>query len=176
MIVKERPALVLLDLMMPEVDGFEVLRIMREKDATRRVPVIVLTAQILTAHDMKRLQEGVTAVLGKGLFSKDEVLAHIEATLNHRKQMGRQVSLTVRQVMSYIHEHYAEPISRTDLAEYVALTERYLTYCFRQELGITPIIYSQPLPGEARQNAAGTGRAEHDRSCDVCWFFRRQLF
>ncbi len=54
--------LVLLDLMMPDLDGFEVLRLMRDQDGTRNVPVIVLTAQILTAHDMLRLQEGVAVV------------------------------------------------------------------------------------------------------------------
>jgi AraC-like DNA-binding protein len=43
--------------------------------------------------------------------------------------------------MAYIHEHYGEPVSRADLASHVAITERYLTRCFRQEMGITPMIY-----------------------------------
>ena len=137
----ENLALVLLDLMMPEMDGFEVLRRMRESETTRSVPVIVLSAQILTASDMARLQEGVAAVLGKGLFSMEEVLSQVEAALSHSKRLGNQVSRTVRQAMAYIHEHYDEPISRADLAQHVAITERYLTYCFRQEMGITPMTY-----------------------------------
>jgi len=137
----ERLALVLLDLMMPDVDGFEVLRVMREQEATRNVPVIVLSAQILTALDMQRLHEGVAAVLGKGLFSVDEVLAQVEAALSHSKRLGSQASRAVREAMAYIHEHYAEEISRAELAGHVALTERYLTHCFRQELGITPMVY-----------------------------------
>lgn len=141
MMRQEQPALVLLDLMMPEVDGFEVLRVMRQQEETRNVPVIVLSAQILTAHDMLRLQEGVAAVLGKGLFSVEEVLAQVEAALSHSKHLGNQATRTVRQAMAYIHEHYAEAISRADLAGHVAMTERYLTYCFRQEMGITPITY-----------------------------------
>ena len=44
---QEHTDLVLLDLMMPEMDGFEVLSTMREQDATRNMPVIVLSAQIL---------------------------------------------------------------------------------------------------------------------------------
>ena len=52
-----RPDLVLLDLMMPEMDGFGVLRAMQENERVRGVPVIVLTAQILTREDMARLQE-----------------------------------------------------------------------------------------------------------------------
>ena len=45
LIETQRPNLVLLDLMMPEVDGFEVLQTMRRRDQSRNIPVIVLTAQ-----------------------------------------------------------------------------------------------------------------------------------
>jgi signal transduction histidine kinase/DNA-binding LacI/PurR family transcriptional regulator/DNA-binding response OmpR family regulator len=140
-IQKENLSLVLLDLMMPEVDGFEVLREMRNHEASRSIPVIVLSAQILTTQDMTRLQEGVAAVLGKGLFSAEEVLSQVEAALRHSKRLGNQTSCSVRDAMAYIHEHYAEPITRAMLASHVAITERYLTYCFRQELGITPMVY-----------------------------------
>ena len=135
------PDLVLLDLMMPEMDGFEMLRLMREQDSIRNVPVIVISAQILTAHDMLRLQEGVAAVLSKGLFSLDEVLGQVEAALSHSKRLGSQASHTVRQAMAYIHEHYGESVSRADLAHHVAITERYLTHCFHEEMGITPMAY-----------------------------------
>ncbi len=50
--------LVLLDLMMPEMDGFAVLEAMRERDATREVPVIVVTGQVLTEAEMARLESG----------------------------------------------------------------------------------------------------------------------
>jgi YesN/AraC family two-component response regulator len=138
---QECPNLVLLDLMMPEMDRFEVLRVMREQDATRNVPVIVLSAQILTAQDMLKLQEGVAAVLSKGLFNVDEVLAQVEAALNHSKRLGSQASHVVRQAMAYIHEHYAEPVTRAALARHVSITERYLTHCFHQEMGITLMAY-----------------------------------
>jgi AraC-like DNA-binding protein len=49
----------------------------------------------------------------------------------------------VRQAMAYLHDHYAEQISRRELAQHVSITEDYLTFCFRQELGITPIKYLQ---------------------------------
>ena len=45
---RSRPALVLLDLMMPEMDGFEVLERMRREDAWRAIPVIIVTAKDLT--------------------------------------------------------------------------------------------------------------------------------
>lgn len=138
---RENLSLVLLDLMMPEVDGFQVLREMQNHETSRNIPVIVLSAQILTTHDMMRLQEGVAVVLGKGLFTAEEVLAQVEAALSHSKRLGTPTSRSVREAMNYIHQHYHEPISRSVLAEHVAITERYLTLCFRQELGITPMMY-----------------------------------
>jgi signal transduction histidine kinase/DNA-binding LacI/PurR family transcriptional regulator/CheY-like chemotaxis protein len=138
---QQRPDLVLLDLMMPEMDGFAVLEAMREQESTRKIPVIVLTAQILTAPDMARLQQGVAAVLGKGLFSAAEVMNQIEATLSHSKRLGSEAMRIVRRAMAYIHEHYPEPVSRKELADHLAVSERYLTRCFHQELGITPVTY-----------------------------------
>ena len=138
---RKTPDLVLLDLMMPEIDGFAVLEAMRDRPQTREVPVIVVTAQVLSGQDMARLQRGVAAVLGKGLFSGAEVLAQVEAALRRSKRLGNEVQRVVRQTMANIHEHYAEPLSREELAGRVGLSDRYLTRCFRQETGVTPITY-----------------------------------
>ncbi len=75
------PDLVLLDLMMPELDGFGVLEAMRGMPGLRDVPVIVLTAQVLGRQEMERLQKGVAAVLNKGVFTQDEVLGQIADAL-----------------------------------------------------------------------------------------------
>lgn len=45
--------------------------------------------------------------------------------------------------MLYLHESYAHSISRKDIAKYIGVSEDYMTFCFRQELGITPILYLQ---------------------------------
>jgi AraC-like DNA-binding protein len=118
-----------------------VLEAMRERDATRRIPVIVLTAQTLTGPDIERLQRGVAAVLGKGLFTSEEVMAQVEAALNRSKRLGSEAQRIVRQAMAYIHENYPHPITRAGLAGHLAISERYLTRCFHQEMGITPITY-----------------------------------
>jgi signal transduction histidine kinase/DNA-binding LacI/PurR family transcriptional regulator/CheY-like chemotaxis protein len=136
-----RPDLVLLDLMMPVMDGFAVLEAMREDERLRAIPVIVLTAQLLRQEEMARLQQGVAAVLSKELFTPAEVLAQVEAALARTKRLGSEPQRLVRLVMAYIHEHYAEPISREDLARHFCVNERYLTRCFHQETGVTPIAY-----------------------------------
>lgn len=138
---RERPDLVLLDLMMPGMSGVEVLEAMRERELTRDVPVIVLTAQTLTGQDMARLQRGVAAVMGKGLFSKSEVLAQVEAALVRSKRLGSEAQQVVRQAMAYIHERYMVPISREDLAYRVGLSVRHLNRCFQQETGVTIMTY-----------------------------------
>ena len=136
-----RPDLVLLDLMMPVMDGFAVLQAMREEERTGTIPVIVLTAQLLRQEEMARLQQGVAAVLSKELFTPAEVLAQVEAALARTKRLGSEPQRLVRLAMAYIHEHYTEPISREDLARHFCVNERYLTRCFHQETGVTPIAY-----------------------------------
>jgi AraC-like DNA-binding protein len=101
----------------------------------------VLTAQILSREDMARLQQGVAAVLSKGLFTGAEVLDQVTETLRRNRRLGSEAQRVVRQAMAYIHEHYAETFSREALAEAVGFSDRYLTRCFHTETGITPVAY-----------------------------------
>lgn len=140
---KETIDLVLLDLQMPELDGFEVLENMRRDDRLREIPVIVVTGRILDEADMARLNQGVTAVLEKGLFSLDETVAHIDLALERKHRLSTEAQRLVRKAMAYIHEHYSKVISRKEIAQHVSISEDHLTFCFRQELGTTPIKYLQ---------------------------------
>ncbi|MCB0068775.1 MAG: response regulator, partial [Caldilineaceae bacterium] len=140
-VAEETPSLILLDLMMPEMDGFGVLAAMHGEPATRDIPVVVVTGQTLTAAEMERLNRGVVSVLGKGLYSLEETLAHLDAALERQRKLSSDAQRLVRLAMAYLHEHYAEPLTRADIARHVGLDEDYLTYCFRQELGVTPIAY-----------------------------------
>ncbi len=133
--------LVLLDLMMPGLDGFGVLEAMRAQASTREIPVIVVTGQVLTEAEMARLNQGVATVLGKGLYSLEETLAHLETALARQQKLSSEAQRLVRRAMAYLHEHYHEPLTRRAIADYVGLDEDYLTWCFRQELGMTPITY-----------------------------------
>jgi len=137
----ETPSLVLLDLMMPELDGLGVLAAMQENERLHGIPVIVLTAQALTQTEMAHLNQGVAAVLHKGLFSAEETLNHIKQTLMCNKRLSNETRHTVRKAMAFIHEHYAESISREDMASFVGVSARHLTRCFHQEMGISPISY-----------------------------------
>jgi len=83
---RARPDLVILDLIMPEVSGFEVARALRESEHTARIPILVLTAKDLTAEDHVRLNGEVSAILAKANFSASELLAELRRALPKRAE------------------------------------------------------------------------------------------
>jgi CheY-like chemotaxis protein len=85
---RSTPALVLLDLMMPEVDGFQVLEAMRRDERWREIPVVVITAKELTGEETAWLGWHVEEVLRKGAYGREELLAAV------RGMIARHVSAT----------------------------------------------------------------------------------
>jgi CheY-like chemotaxis protein len=77
-----RPALILLDLMMPEMDGFQFLERMRRDETWRTIPVVVVTAVDLTAADRARLSGSVQQILQKGAYTTAQLLAAIHERLS----------------------------------------------------------------------------------------------
>jgi CheY-like chemotaxis protein len=75
------PDLILLDLMMPEMDGFEFMEALRRRGEHGRIPVIVITAKDLTEEDHRRLNGGVERIIQKGATSPAEVLELVRTLL-----------------------------------------------------------------------------------------------
>ena len=71
------PEVVLLDLMMPRTDGFEVVDQMNRREEWRQIPVVVFTAMELNETDVARLNESVEAVFEKGTHSMHEIVEEI---------------------------------------------------------------------------------------------------
>jgi signal transduction histidine kinase/DNA-binding LacI/PurR family transcriptional regulator/DNA-binding response OmpR family regulator len=140
-IARTPPDLVLLDLAMPEMDGFELLEAMRATPAGRDIQVVVLTGHSLTEADVDRLNRGVASVLSKGIFTRFETVARIEAALARQHLVGSASQQLVRRATRFIEANYAEAITRDDIADHVAMSPDYLTDCFHREMGITPITY-----------------------------------
>ena len=135
------PDVVLLDLMMPELDGFRVLEHLAADEQMREVPVIVLSARSLDESDFARFHAGVSAVLCKGLFSAAEIVQHVETAMARTKRRGGAAQRIVRKALAFIHGHYAESLGREHIASVVGITDNHLTACFHEELGLAPMTY-----------------------------------
>ncbi|HAV64380.1 MAG TPA: hypothetical protein DCY13_18680 [Verrucomicrobiales bacterium] len=75
------PALILLDLMMPEMDGFEFMETLRTDQNWRNIPVIIITAKDLTAEERERLNGQVIKIIEKGTLSISDLAAEIAASI-----------------------------------------------------------------------------------------------
>ncbi len=78
---EKRPALVILDLMMPEVDGFQFLEALRHRQEWQQLPVVVVTAKDLTEEDRRRLRGNVEKILQKGETPREELLSEVRRLL-----------------------------------------------------------------------------------------------
>jgi CheY-like chemotaxis protein len=74
---QDKPDVILLDLMMPEMDGFAVVAALQKEAAWRDIPVVVITARDLDAKDRERLNSGVQTVLVKETFRAADLVERI---------------------------------------------------------------------------------------------------
>ena len=85
LLVAERaPALILLDLMMPEMDGFEFVNELHKRKPWRSIPVLVITAKDITAEDRQRLNGYVEKILEKDAYGWEELLAEVRNLMASR--------------------------------------------------------------------------------------------
>jgi CheY-like chemotaxis protein len=72
-----RPELILLDLMMPEMDGFQFIVELRQRPETHNTPIVIITAMDLTEADRQRLNGSVIQILQKGAYGREELLEQV---------------------------------------------------------------------------------------------------
>jgi CheY-like chemotaxis protein len=83
---RRKPDVVILDLMMPGVDGFAVLEDLKREPDTRNIPVIVITAKDLSEEEQQQLEGQVEVLLRKGLFTEQELLDDLGTALSRIEQ------------------------------------------------------------------------------------------
>ena len=84
----DRPDLVLLDIMMPQMDGWEVLKLLRVDEGTSHIPVAMLSARTEAKDRVQGLQEGAIDYICKP-FSLQELLGKIETIFSQVEERGR---------------------------------------------------------------------------------------
>jgi signal transduction histidine kinase/CheY-like chemotaxis protein len=85
------PGVILLDLMMPEMDGFTFMEELRRRPQYRHVPVIVVTAKDLTDEDRRRLNGHVIQILQKGGYSPQELLDEVQRVLDAVTELAKDI-------------------------------------------------------------------------------------
>ncbi len=86
-----KPDVILLDLMMPEMDGFAVVAALQKEPRWRDIPVVVVTARDLDAKDRERLNSGVQSVLVKETFRPADLVERIRRLTNGKPQVGSEM-------------------------------------------------------------------------------------
>jgi CheY-like chemotaxis protein len=79
---RELPGLIVLDLMMPTVNGFDVVKALRERPETAHIPVVIVTAKRITAEDHARLDGFVSVIMEKGQFDRAGFTAEVRRAMS----------------------------------------------------------------------------------------------
>jgi signal transduction histidine kinase/CheY-like chemotaxis protein len=87
----DKPDVILLDLMMPEMDGFAVVAALQKEPRWRDIPVIVITARDLDAKDHERLNSGVQSVLVKETFRPADLVERIRRLVQSKPRVGSEM-------------------------------------------------------------------------------------
>ena len=75
--ITQNPDLIILDLMMPEMNGFEVIKELKNHQASKNIPVIINTSLEITQNEIKELNGKIHSLVEKGASSKAEILTEI---------------------------------------------------------------------------------------------------
>ena len=134
---EETPDLVLLDLMMPDIDGFQVLEHLRSKVKTALIPVIIVTGKILSYEDVKRLDAPKVILQTKGVLSDLESVTEIQRVLAASSPLPQPTSMLVKQASAFIQQNYTRSFSLEELSRKIGVSKSYLSRIFKADTGIS---------------------------------------
>jgi YesN/AraC family two-component response regulator len=141
----EPPTLVILDVVMPELDGFDVLDRLRADRRTRNVPALVVSGRLLSPDDLQRLDHARVLYQTKDLLSPTEASSVLQGLAAGDAVLPQPTSTLVKRALVYLHEQYGRSLARHDVALAVGVSESYLSQIFHRELGLSPWDYLNRL-------------------------------
>ena len=124
---EKQPDLILLDIMMPEMDGFEMLRGLKQDESLSHIPVLMLTAKSETVSVVRALEIGANDYLRKP-FSEEEMVARVNTLLRNR----------------YLEKKIAEDLAAGALMQQKFLTDFLTTESLCRSAGIGVQIFNRP--------------------------------
>jgi signal transduction histidine kinase/DNA-binding LacI/PurR family transcriptional regulator/AraC-like DNA-binding protein len=137
MLAEGTPDLVLLDLIMPDVDGFQVLEQLRRNTRTALIPVIIITGKILSYEDVKRLDVPRVVLQTKGVLTELESTTEIQRVLTGNSTLPQATGMLVKQACAYIQQNYTRSFSLEELSETIGVSKSYLSRIFKLDTGIS---------------------------------------
>ncbi len=109
-LTRERhPDLVLLDIMMPKLDGFEVCEVLKKDESTRHIPILMLTAKREVPDKVKGFDLGADDYVTKP-FNFQELLARIKSLLKVRREYRRQLEMERQRALDQMAEGVAHEV------------------------------------------------------------------
>ncbi|WP_457422990.1 response regulator [Roseateles sp. P5_E7] len=137
------PDLILLDLLMPGMDGHAVCRLLKADAATCEIPVIFLSAHANAQQRLDGLRLGAVDYIGKP-FLAEEVLARVHVHLPRAAAAPGPLAAACDPELAFVHaatrlisEQLATLPSVSQMADQLGLSERRLSTLFRKHLGLT---------------------------------------
>lgn len=135
------PDLIMIDLMMPEVDGYEVIEWVRSNPSTQNVPVLVISGKVLSAEYIERLDFARLALHSKDILNEVETTHLLQQTLSGRVLLPQHTSILIKRTVAYLQQNFDQPLSLQKIAQEIGISRNYLVRNFHQELGISPWEY-----------------------------------
>ncbi len=143
-----RPDLILLDLEMPRMDGFEVCRQLKANPDSADIPVIFLTSENDTRRIADGFELGAVDYVTKP-FSEVELLARVKTHVR-LTQLVQRLDQVADNLSKYLPAKLCDAIFAGDSNVRIESQQKPLTICFADIVGFTPLVESRP-PGELTQ-------------------------
>ena len=89
---ESEPSLIVLDILMPDFSGFEVIERLHKDEKTINIPIIILTVKELTKEESKILTKQTAAILKKAAFNREDFLLEVKKLLNLGEEQDRVIS------------------------------------------------------------------------------------
>jgi CheY-like chemotaxis protein len=124
---EKQPDLILLDVMMPEMDGFEMLKVLKREEPLSNIPVLMLSAKAETASVVSALEIGANDYLRKP-FAEEEMVARVHTLLRNR----------------YLEKRLAEDLAAGAMMQRKFLTDFMTTDRMCQDFGLAVDIFNRP--------------------------------
>ncbi len=135
------PDLVIVDLVMPEVDGSDVVAWLRTNPPTHNVPVLVVSGKVLSYEHIARLDFARVALHSKDILHPDETVRYLQQAEVGTAFLPQYNSKLVKRAVAYLQTNYTRSLSIQEIAQEIGSSKNILEKNFRQELKITPWEY-----------------------------------